>query len=62
MENQRNEQEKYLPEKHKTCRRCGRTLKNPKYQEIGYGASCYKKILLEKIAKPLFEVNRDDKD
>ena len=25
------------------CKRCGRSIKNPKAQAIGYGATCYKK-------------------
>ncbi len=25
------------------CRRCKRTLKNPKYQKLGYGPVCVKK-------------------
>ena len=29
------------------CQRCNRTLKNPKYVEIGYGKICLAKIRLE---------------
>lgn len=44
--------------KHKKCKRCNRKLKNPKYQELGYGPSCYKKMLMKGITKPLFEVKK----
>ncbi len=29
------------------CGRCGRTLKNPKYQKLGFGRVCYSKHLQE---------------
>lgn len=29
------------------CGRCGRKLKNPKYQELGFGRVCYGKHLSE---------------
>ena len=31
-------------ELYRHCRRCHRDLKNPKYQKIGYGPVCLKKI------------------
>jgi len=38
------------------CKRCGRKLKNPKSIEVGYGTSCYKKVLAESSLKSLFIV------
>ena len=32
----------------KKCRRCGKPLKTPKSQELGFGPTCYKKYLAEK--------------
>lgn len=38
------------------CLRCGRTLKSDTSQILGYGPSCYKKVLKENQpkSKPLF--------
>ncbi len=44
------------------CRRCHRKLKNPKYAELGYGSTCYKKHLAEiKKYKRLFEMKEGQK-
>lgn len=45
---------------HKNCMRCGRKLKNPKWTKIGYGPTCYKKMMKDSIQSPLFEVRRDE--
>ena len=31
------------------CKRCGRTLKNQKSKELGYGPTCYRIVQLQKI-------------
>jgi len=36
---------------HGHCLRCGRVLKDPKSQVLGYGSSCYKKYLQENRPK-----------
>lgn len=33
------------------CKRCGRTLKNPKYKQIGFGPQCLIKIKNRKERK-----------
>ena len=42
------------------CRRCGKKLKNSKSIEMGFGATCYKKFMVETKYKPLFEVKRNE--
>jgi len=37
------------------CKRCGRWLKNPKFIELGYGRTCYEKILIRDRQKSLLE-------
>jgi len=36
------------------CRRCNRKLKNPESIELGFGSTCYKKIMRSTKQKSLF--------
>ena len=36
------------------CLRCGRTLKKKEWREIGFGKTCYEKVLREGERKRLF--------
>ena len=45
-----------MEKKHKYCLRCGRELKNPEAQAIGYGKICYKKVHDKGRKKPLFNM------
>lgn len=46
-------------EVHQYCLRCGRKLKNPEAQKIGYGIVCYKKMINNKVKMtPLFKMKR----
>lgn len=38
---------------HEHCLRCGRKLKNPDAQKLGYGAVCFKKM--QSFGKRLFD-------
>jgi len=37
--------------KNEQCGVCGRKLKSPKSQELGFGPSCYRKYLAEKAVE-----------
>lgn len=41
---------------YKYCLRCGRRLKNPIFQQRGYGEICWQKIKRRKV-KPLFNLH-----
>ncbi len=44
------------------CGRCGRKLKNPKYQELGFGKVCYSKYLKEASRAKEKGAETDDKE
>ena len=39
----------YQVETHERCLRCNRILKSPESKIIGYGKSCYKKVMAESV-------------
>lgn len=40
------------------CKICGRKLKNPLYQKIGFGKVCYERLMKQKVKyKKLFDTN-----
>lgn len=45
--------------KYKYCLRCGRALKSPDAQQIGYGKICYKKVKDKGCKKPLFNIRKN---
>lgn len=53
-----NIQNQGSPRRSDICKRCGRKLKTPESVEIGFGAICFKKFMVESLLKPLFEVKQ----
>lgn len=46
----------YQFKKEERCKRCGRKLKNNDSKLLGYGPSCYKKVVKEQLST--FKVRR----
>ena len=43
------------------CLRCGRKLRTEKTKQLGYGPTCYAKILMKTMKRGLFEIEKDNK-
>lgn len=48
--------------KYKTCLRCGRRLKTDKARQLGYGDTCYRKIMGCNKSSSLFDINKSKKN